>query len=551
MRIATKNIFKKRNALKEVLKSPAFIMLIASLVVLTVNILYIGKIRPFNSDDLYWQQVVRTWQPFSGDILYLGTKDIFVEQVPFFDLMEHLFSPSRKLLIFEAVALAVLAFIFFYTASLYFMRKIKIKPTYFNLLPFVWLASFGYPLVQNYLNSSWRTFEVGLSFLVFMAVAAVIYKDINPFRTAWTKLLLAFSIVFVGILIYSDPYFTFFTIGPLVLLMSTLFLLKKIDRVQLLTLSIGLAISFIIAKLIEASHKLIGIEIAMDTPSQFVDFENIVTNIVTAFHGQLLIYGADFFGKPVASTATVVGLINALILLIIVYRTYTVSVRLKKPTVFRLSLDQWWIAFFAGVVIFVFLVYSVSTLVTIGNYRYYIISVYCSVTLLAIAMGLSKNKPFKLITGSLLILAITANLSYTMLTNSVKEQWDVKDNIGNSLNYEIIRAVESRGLEKGYASYWQGNVNTYLADNRTTFLQSLCMPDGKTAQFMWLIDGKQFSREASRSFYIIDPDYPEPPICTKEQLIAQFGQPREIAYVRNKTILIFDYDISLKMKPHR
>ncbi len=125
----------KYNQLLILLKSPAIVVLGISLALLAVQIISVGRVRPFNSDDLYWQQVVHTWTPFNGNTVFLGTKDIFVEQVPFLALMEKLFNPSRNLVILETLMMTLSAFIFFYGSSLYFFKKLKLKLNYLTLLP--------------------------------------------------------------------------------------------------------------------------------------------------------------------------------------------------------------------------------------------------------------------------------------------------------------------------------------------------------------------------------------------------------------------------------
>ncbi len=540
-------MFKINKSMQLLLRSPSFIMLAISLVILAAQIIFIGKLRPFNSDDLYWQQVVRTWTPFSGDTFYFGTKDIFVALGPFFAIFESIFSPSRKLLIAETAIITMSSFALFYLSSLYFLRKLRIKLNYVTLLPFVWLASFGYPLVQNYLNSDWRTFQTGFAFLTFALVAAITFKDIDPLRSTRSKILSLVAVIFTGVLIYGDPYYTFFTIGPLAIFTAGLFLLKKINRLQTVTIFGGIALSLVFSKLIALLCAKAGIFIVMSTPSVFVNFDDIITNIVASFHGMLIIFGGDFFGRSAANIVTFGLALNAAILAIILYKTFDLRRFIRRGSIGRTTLPQLWAVFFGLAMALIFVVYTSSSLVAVSNYRFFILFIYCAVTVLAIVLGMTKNNVAKFI-GGLLIAGTVFNIGYTTVGNSVASQGDVANNISNSLNYELIRKVESEKLTKGYASYWQANVNTYFSDNRVAFLPSLCTPDGKTAQFRWLIDGGQFDRSANRSFYLIDPDIPQPPICNRQQLDAQFGDPQKVLKVGNKSILIYNYDITRKIQ---
>jgi hypothetical protein len=214
----------------------------------------------------------------------------------------------------------------------------------------------------------------------------------------------------------------------------------------------------------------------------------------------------------------------------------------------RVDLARLWGGFFAGTMAFIFLVYTSSTLASdSSNYRFYILFVYCAVTLLAITLGLMKHQGLRLALGGLLVVATLFNLGF-MVKTTKHTPGDVSANLSNHWNFAIIEAVKAKGLTKGYGSYWQANVNTYLSKNQIAFLPSLCAPDGVTAQFRWLIDGGQFDRKAGRSFYVLDPYFPSPRLCTVDQLVSQFGQPQEVLQVGDKTILIFDYDISNRMR---
>ena len=528
-------------------RNPYATVLIASLALLAINIIVIGRWRPFNSDDLYWQQVVHTWKPFSGDTLYLATKDVFVEQVPFFALMEHVFAPSRLLVLVEVLALTLSSFTFFYFSTLYFLKKLGLKASYIGLLPFLWLASFGYPLVQNYLNSNWRSFEVGLCFATFTLVAAILFDDIKPLKSLKTKALSILVAALIGVVIYSDPYYVFFTVGPLLLFVIGLYLLKKIKRSHLFMIIGGTVLSMFFAKLLAAVATKAGIVLVADTPSVFVSFDNIITNIVSSFHGLLIVFNADFFGRPALGLSTLGAMINAAILAVILYGVFNLRKVLLKSKISGLTLPRLWSIFFGLMVAFVFVIYTLTTLVTVNNYRFFIVLIYCAITFLVLILSASKSKGLRLILGALLIGATVYNTALTLFTHNVKQQTDVVGNVGNSANYAIIHAVQSEGLTKGYASYWQANINTYLSGGKQTFLPSLCGDKGKTVKFKWLIDGAQFNKSASRSFYLIDPGFPAPGICSQKQLVDQFGKPQKIIKVLDKSILVYDYDISSKI----
>lgn len=527
---------------------PISIVLIFSLAILSLSILFIGYLRPFNSDDLYWQQAVRTWRPFSGDVFYFGTKDIFVMLAPIFVFFESLFEPSRNLILFEAWLLTVLTFVSAYFSAVYFLKKMRMPITIFSLSPFIWLASFGYPMVENYLNSDWRTLEVGIAMLTFTFVAAICFEDFKPLKDTRNKILSTLAILYVGLVSYSDPYFLIFTLGPIFIFVPILYILRKISR-NTLTLIIGGALTSIVcAKLFAYLGLKAGFHIPTDVPAAFVSLENLLANVASSLHGLLIIFGADFFGKEVMKLGTIGNIFNASLVAAVGIYIWRAIRSLKLSRVRSLSHLELWKNFWAIVMLFVFLVYTSSTLVLSTNYRFFIVFVYCAVIALALTLGSGTKKLFRIVVILLLIVGTCFNLSRTTLTNYVRSQPNVASNAHNAVNYEIINAVKKTGVRKGYTTYWQGNINTYLSKGKTLFLPTIC-EGGKIHTFRWLIDGDQFSETAEKSFYLFDPGFTAPPLCTPQQAVQQLGKPEKIIVISDKQLLIYPYDIGEKITP--
>jgi hypothetical protein len=119
---------------------------------------------------------------------------------------------------------------------------------------------------------------------------------------------------------------------------------------------------------------------------------------------------------------------------------------------------------------------------------------------------------------------------------------------GNSENYEIIKAVQHAGYTKGYANFWQGNINTYLTNSRIHFLPAWCTDD-VSLKFRWLINDADFTTKATKSFYLIDPTIPAAPSCSIEAVTEQFGAPTKVIPLNSgkQTLLLFNYDVTSKM----
>lgn len=145
---------------------------------------------------------------------------------------------------------------------------------------------------------------------------------------------------------------------------------------------------------------------------------------------------------------------------------------------------------------------------------------------------------------ALVLLATTVNLVNTSMQSLVNTSGNLS--YSNGSNFQLISALESRRLYKGYGSYWDGNINTYLSDDRINLLPVTCLGN-ETTPFLWLLNTAQFYKYSTKSFYIIDPSYPNPPMCSKKQVIKQFGYPSYTFREGNKTILVYPYDLIQKM----
>lgn len=534
---------KPRSVAKTYLQ-PKWIMLAVSLVLLLTTLFFTQEHRSYNSDDVTWQVIVHGWHPFSGQKITLGGTNNFVDKLPFFEFMEHVFPAGRKLLFLEAASLIASGFTLFYLAGLYFLRKARVPLTYTNLLPFAWLATFGYSFSELYLNPIWRGFEIGVSFVTFMLAAMICYKDIDPFKSTRNKVLGVAASMVVGIMIYSDPYYLYFTVGPIVLFTAALFLAKKIGQRELASIYGGTALGLIFAKITGLISEAAGIHMSTTYPAVFVGFDQLPGSVWTGLHGLLTAFGGDFFGGRIFTVATFQAAVNFCILGFILYVIYKLSVLARRAGVRRLSDIQLWTGFFGLLGGIVFAVYVLSSLVNASTYRYLIILVYGFVLLLALTLhGFGTAR--RIVTG-LLAAAILLNLAGSVRGGTGFMQEGNIGSVRNSANYALIQTAEDRGLTKGYANYWQGSINTYLSRNRAAFLPTECK-NGHTSKMHWLINESAFNRPTVKSFFVIDPDVISLPTCTEEQLERQLGLPSQKVIVGDKTMLIFNYDIGRRL----
>lgn len=528
--------------------NPVVVVFVISLAFLTTSLVFTHYQRSYNSDDLSWQAILLHWRPLSRDTVYLGASDNFVDKLPYFAFMGHLLSPGRKALFIESYVLAVTAFSLFYVSAIYFLKKVGSRLNYISLLPLVWLSSFGFSYSELYLTPMWRGVEVGLAFLTFMVVAMYFYDEIHPFGSAITKLATVLCVALAGFVAYSDPYYLIFALGPIGLFTVALVAMRTIRLRKGVAVLVALLGSLVFYKLSAlCATRVLNFHMVATFPAQFVTVENIPANTMTALHGLLIIFGADFFGKVIGlHISLVTALINAVLLGFLIYKVLDVRKDiLARP---KATLPTLWVAFFAILGLFVFLVYTSSTLTDVSTYRYLFILVMSWILFLCALIGRTQRAEWRAVAGILLTIAIVLNIG-TLIHGTVgyQEPGDLGGNVRNGLNYALIGAVMSKGLTKGYANYWQGNINTYLSQGKVSFLPTQC-DAGKTIKDNWLIDASAFNKQATASFYLYDPDIPQPPTCTLDQITQQFGTPRTTLTVGDKLVFVYNYDILSKLQ---
>ncbi|HET9174012.1 MAG TPA: hypothetical protein VFN56_01880 [Candidatus Saccharimonadales bacterium] len=518
---------------------PWIVVLMACVALILFNLYIAQHFIAYTSDDVSWQTILLTWSPFNGHKLYLGGSDNYIIRAPLLALLVHILGPTRRALFIESYILELGNFVLFFTAVMYFLRKVRAKLTYSNMLPLIWLASFGLTFATLFLNSNLRSFEIGMSFLFFALVNELLTRTARLKFKQWV--LLVVSSLSAGVLIFNDPYFLYFTVIPIGLLFLFLALYKRIPIQKLLVIVMWCILALLFAITISKLVSLMGIVIPYADPLEFVAYSGLFSNITLALHGLLLIFSADFFGQKVFGISAVSAIIN---LLIVGFSLWLLRMSSKarrdndEPTTL-------WILYFGFIAALVITVYVVSTLaIDITSYRYFVMLVFAFVALLVLAGSKLVHRQ-RLVLNGLLILAILGNVCAS-IAEAHRLQHTPMDSRANSVNYSLISSIQEMGLTKGYGSYWNGDINTYLSGGKTNFLPVVCQ-QGKTVPYFWLVDGDNFKRSVSSSFYVIDPAFPSPPVCTKQQLLSQFGTPSKDVFVAGKEVLVYSYDIQHRM----
>lgn len=519
---------------------------LVSLLFLLANLFFAYHIRPFNSDDVTWQNALLTWRPFRGQVFYLSP-DTWIIKYPFFAIFSHLFSPGRKVLGVEAAILAVINISLFFWAAIYFIRKLGGRINLVVLLPLVWLCSFGINLSQLWLNTNLRNIEIGLSSVLLMLVAKVYDGELKPFKSTLSICSSLVVCVLAGLMIYNDPFFLYFTVVPLVALFVFLFFKNAIDKRLLWLFFGGTFISLLSWKVF--AHIGYGAHIYLaNQPPQFISYQNLYTQIGTAIQALLKIFSADFTGLLATSHAAIVALLNFLLLAITVGLVikYFASTRSLEATGRSQKLPfSLWRNFFAFTMVAIFGIYILSGLVgDLGTYRYLILLPFFAVILLPVWIS-RLGRRNQLIVGAILALSILANM-VTNFDSARNVSLAMAPNKANAQNAELIKSLEKHNLHLGFGQYWDGNINSYLSNNKVQILPVIC-DAGQTVQFNWLVNGNLYNNSTpQKTFIVMDANPPVwPALCNTQAMSQQFGPPAYSFQVNSAyTVLVYNYNIS-------
>lgn len=529
--------------------------LLFSLFLLSVSLYLAHKTRSYNSDDVSWQVILKTFNPISHDnAIALGSSNNHWSKLPFFWLTENVFDSSRKLLFLQSYTLAVSSFVLYFFSAVYFLKRLKVKMTFKNLLPIAWLGSFGFAYAELYLNPIWRGFELGLCFALIALVAMYLRDELHPFKNLLTKSVFIIGASLMGVILFSDVSLVYFFIGPLLFWAVWLRLKGVIGNKKLAGLLLFLGISYATSKVSALVFASQGLRMAVEYPVQFIDFGGLLNNILIGIHGILAIFGADLSGKYPFSLVAVGALVN-LILVAWLVGTILKGRNSLKKSFLRPTLDGGWIAFLVALPLFVFSLYALSTVSvgTVTTYRYLIVVALAAPILMAYYLAKKPNNIIAILLAASIILNLASSVFFNnrflvrgTVDNMVAGQQSSTENASNSLNFRIINNLKESRVHKAYANYWQAGINTYLSNGDVEVLPITC-EHRKTITFEWLVDSRRFGVLSDKTALILDPDVSSPATCSYKSIVKQFGAPSRELKDGNKRILVYDYDLYSKM----
>jgi len=529
------------------LVNPAFIVLAVCLLLLTVSLYFTYQSWSYNSDDVSWQTILLTWNVFNGHVAYMGARDNFLANVPLFVLFGRFLPMNRTALFVESASFAGLNFMLFYMAGLYFLKRCRVRISYFSLMPFLWLSSFGFGFSQLYMNTDWRDFEAGVSFIFFMLAAMVCFDDVELLKTWSSRLMAGVTCVIASIFIYSDPYFLYFTIVPIVILFFAMFMMKKVSRRTLLIVTASALFSTALARIIGYGTVRAGLLIPAGTGIVLSSLHDVIPNLGHALAGLLTVFGVAYDGRSALSgtiTSITSAVCNVVLVGFILYCLYRSkpsrsTIESSAPNVLALTST-----FLTLLIIIIVSAYTFSNVTVVGNYRYLFLAVFAGTLLLALRSATLQKTRNVFMFVLTLATALNVVVSYSG-ASSVNAQAPISR--PNAQNTALVDTIKRLGLTKGYTNYWDGNINTYLSAGKVEFLPVGCSK-GKTDPLDLLVDSSLFKQLATKSFFVDDSiNNGADPACSGPQVVAQFGQPSQEIRVSNYTIFVYSYDIAAKM----
>ncbi len=527
--------FKKYLLDRKIIVISVFIL---SIFFIAFNLFFISHYTPYTSDDVSWQVILQSWSITNKHIAFLGGSDNYILRAPIIYLMNHVFGFSRKSAFLESLIFEIITLSLYLFSVLYFLKEFKPKNLKLSLLPILWISSFGFSFSIIFMNSNLRSFELGFSFLVFAFLLYLFKKEKKSVSLKFDNIIFLLISILSGLLIFNDPYYLYFTIVPIFLFGLFCFYIKKIDLKFFFKIFLFVFISFAINLITKSIVNHINIIIPYQEPVRFVGFNSLSGNITTGLKGLLIIFGANFFGSNVLSVSSVDAIINFVLLFIILI---SIILNIKHKT---FTSDNIWKLFFGVLGIFIFLVYILSNfIIDISTYRYLIMLVMAFVLYFSLTIN-DYGKEFKKILVILICSSIFLNLLLSI--QQYRSLPLTTHNLSNNVNFNTIKKLRKLGLKKGYTSYWDGDINTFLSKGKIQFLPIYCSGK-KTIPFYWLVDSNKYKMRVNSSFILIDPSFTSPPLCSLNDIFNQFGKPLNIVSIDKEKILIYNYDVATKM----
>jgi len=507
--------------------------------------------RAYTSDDVTTQLIVQNWTGGEPRNAVVGAVN-YVIKMPFFALQDWLMPHNSRLKIFIDV-LACNAVLFF--GVIYFLRFIldeELRRSRLTValmyLPTAWYLGLSIlPVLTDashvsrvtaYMNPNYRNAEMGIALLFISLFYRYVLRYGRSVK-ALSSWLVALVFVGLAIFLYSDQYFIYTLIVPSLLLVGILWLRGSYTSKRLIQYGVFALGSVWASLLIGKVGTKLGYTALDNVPRQFIDLSQLGTSLTNTLLGHFKSFSAEIWGQPL-SLHLLPQLLNALLLCGAVGSLIYAGWRWRSWDPRRLLL-----VLIALINIFIFTFTTTNGLYTD---RYLIFAMFAEVLLLSWAVSSLLNPRLRIVVASLLAFGLLVNFGVN--SRIIWRQMRAGTS-PNAVNYQVIQTIEKQGVSKGFADYWDGNIDTYLSSSKVRVLPAVC-DKGKLYRFYWALNATGFDLPSNRSFYLYStrPDQPAVSGCTADSLQQTLGivPAQTVPINESYTLYIYDQDISQVIK---
>lgn len=503
---------------------------------------------PYNSDDVAAQSILHFWGEYGTFNTWLPP-DTFLDKYPVLVLVELLNGDNRRGMIFLSSVLMILILIVGVYLFISWVKKQadprdKIKQTVFAYLYPAYIFSLTFIFIYTLRNPNGRNMEIGLFFLLLTAFLQQFFKwKMNSTK----EYILAISTgLGLGFLYFSDPYFLLF--GPLFVMSITVltwWVRTKINfRLAIVNLAVSVG-SYVIFKLGFAGLGIRGYSLPIELPS----ITDIPARFLGMFDSIAYVFNLEFGGPSKVLFAG--GVLSSLLALAIVVRAiYVVIKKIKTKKITVVDIVS------AAMIIQIFAIlgsYIVTQAVIDKTTSRYLVLIPVSVFVLAFTSGMSLHLTRKraYVLAGISALAIILNIFgsarhlETVITKATgASPRSVSQNMHNKIDKDVVETLSNLNIQKGYSSYWDGNIVNYLSNYKLRVLPVVCLDD-RLEPFYWVAQDRAFKDERTPSFIIFDNSF-FPATGCKFEYLGEYT--KEIGVGNGIMIRVYPYDIGREFK---
>lgn len=526
-----------------------------SLCVLLVNFYFAYRVHPFNGDDVILQNALLYWKPFHHMIYYGDAAASYLDRMPLYWLVGRVLSPGRHALFVDGLLLAVGNFILCYWSAVYLLKKAGLRLTYLTLVPFIWLSSLGYAVSELFVQTSMHNIEVGIILAICVLAMKIYYGELRPLASWKARVLTVICSFVIGYTIVGDRYVLYYGLLPILACAAAIFLYKRQPAVLMrIGLIFGAAVlSFVFAALIQFVLSKSGVDFMVGVGArapQFVSYNALFPSIAGTISNLFVIFNADFWGGNVLSIISISMVLNG-ILLFLILRSAVVNLRSESAS--RLDARNMPLQLIAILFVWAVGILTLSSIGGSGTFHYLVILPFVGTILLAGLLAVSRGVNLRLLAVLVLMAAILntgVNLYSAKHTATISPDLFSGFDKANTHDSTVIVDLEAHGLtgSRGYASYWQANITSYLSGGKLDVLPSLCTNDGKSVVYQWLMTSSQLTRPTAKTFFMYDPRIKTALTCLPKDFYAQYGPPAQSFVTDGVTVYVYDRNIAVPLQ---